>query len=174
LTEHERSSSQLQEAWPFLSPAERLHHFNQLSRADAEEFFLSLRAFEQADLILALPSRERRLWVRLLAPDDAADLIQELRPDSREELLRLFDEPRRLEVMALLAYAEDEAGGLMNPRYARVRPEMRVDEAISYLRRQAQERLGTVYYAYVLDPQDRLLGVVSFRELFGASGERQV
>ena len=76
---------------------------------------------------------------------------------------------------ALLAYAEDEAGGLMSPRYARLRPEMRVDEAITYLRR-ARRASGveTIYYIYVLDAEQRLLGVVSFRELFAAPPEKTV
>ena len=60
--------------------------------------------------------------MRLLPPDDAADLIQEAPEDERGGLLALLDEPTRKEVTALLAYAEDDAGGLMNPRYARVRP----------------------------------------------------
>ena len=46
---------------------------------------------------------------------------------------------------ALLAYAEDDAGGLMSTRFARVRPDMNVDEAITYLRKQARERLETIY-----------------------------
>ena len=62
----------------------------------------------------------------------------------------------------------------MNPRYARLRPEMSVDEAITYLRRQARERLETIYYVYVLDAEQRLLGVVSFRELFSAPPEKTV
>ena len=66
---------------------------------------------------------------------------------------------------------EDEAGGLMNPGYARVRPEMPVDEAIASLRRRALERAGTMYYAYALDKR-RLVGVVSVRELFGAPATR--
>jgi magnesium transporter len=173
-TPNAHSSSALQGAWPALSPDERLQHFNQLPRTEAEEFFLSLNTLDQAALLLALPAGERRLWMRLLAPDDAADLLQVVPPDTRDALLALLDEPTRLEVLALLAYAEDEAGGLMSPRYARVRPDMLVDEAISYLRRQAREQLETIYYAYVLDAQQRLLGVVSFRELFGASGGKPV
>ena len=74
---------------------------------------------------------------------------------------------------ALLAYAEDNAGGLMNPRYVRLRPEMTVDEAISYVRKQMREQPRTIYYAYVLDAEQRLLGVVSFRELFTASVPRR-
>src|SRR5262249_21138394 len=62
-------------------------------------------------------------------------------------------------------YAEDDAGGLMNPRYARLRPEMSVDEATSYLRRQAREHSGTLHYVYVLDPDQKLLGVITFRDL---------
>jgi magnesium transporter len=56
----------------------------------------------------------------------------------------------------------------MSPRFARLRPEMTVGEAIRYLQRQAQEKLETIYYAYVLDPEQRLRGVVSFRDLFSA------
>jgi len=112
--------------------------------------------------------------MRLLPPDDAADLVQEAEDDEREALLALLDEQTRREVMALLAYAEDHAGGLMNPRYARLRPEMSVDEAITYLRRQARERLETIYYVYVLDAEQRLIGVITFRELFSAAPDKTV
>jgi magnesium transporter len=56
----------------------------------------------------------------------------------------------------------------MSPRFARVRPDLSVDEALGYLRRQMREKLATSYYAYVLDHEQRLLGVVSLRELFSA------
>jgi magnesium transporter len=104
---------------------------------------------------LALPPGERRLWMRLLAPDDAVDVIQEAPPENREALLAILDDVTRREVKGLLDYAEDEAGGLMNTRYSRLRPEMTVDEAISYLRRDAQAREKTVYYAYVVDLEER-------------------
>jgi magnesium transporter len=168
------SFTELQDVWPLLSLTDRVEGFELLSRADAEELFYSLNTHDQADLLLALPLGERRLWMRLLAPDDAADVIQAAPQEERDGLLSLLDETARREVSALLAYAEDAAGGLMSPHYARVRPEMRVDEAISYLRRQAHERLEMIYYAYVLDAQQHLLGVVSFRELFAAPGEKRV
>jgi magnesium transporter len=112
--------------------------------------------------------------MRLLAPDDAADLIQHSPPRERDGLLALLDEPTRNEVSGLLAYSEDNAGGLMNPRYARLRPEMTVDEAVAYLRRHAREHFATLYYAYVLDPNQKLLGVVSLRDLFRARAEQRV
>ena len=123
---------------------------------------------------MALPPGERRLWMRLLAPDDAADVIQEAPADQREVLLSLLDDITHREVKGLLAYAEDEAGGLMNTRYSRLRREMTVDEATSYLRRDARSRERTVYYAYVVDPEERLLGVVSFRDLIVTSGDRLI
>jgi len=112
--------------------------------------------------------------MRLLAPDDAADAVQAADAAERNGLLALLDASTRHEVTALMAYAEDDAGGLMSPRFARVRPEMTADEAIRYLHKQARDRVETIYYVYVLDVQQRLVGVVSFRELFEALGTTKV
>ncbi len=160
----------LRDAWAVLSATERLEGFQHLKRAEADEFFLGLSTHEQAAMLRAMPSAERRLWLRLLAPDDAADLVQELPEAERAFFLGQLDDVSRREVVALMAYAEDAAGGLMSPRFARLRPEMTVDEAIRYLRRQARERLETIYYAYVLDQEQRIRGVVTFRDLFTAPG----
>jgi magnesium transporter len=166
------TGEELRDAWAVLSSAERLEGFQHLERAEADEFFLGMRTLEQASMLRAMPSNERRLWLRLLAPDDAADLLQELPEGDRAAFLGQLDDVSRREVAALMAYAEDAAGGLMSPRFARLRPEMTVDEAIRYLRRQARERLETIYYAYVLDQEQRIRGVVTFRDLFTAPGNK--
>jgi magnesium transporter len=168
------AAEDLLEAWNLLVPEDRLEGFQALPRPEAEDLFLSLSARDQAELLLMLPQPERRSWIRLLAPDDAADLIQEIPPEEREEILSLLDDTTRKEVNGLLAYAEDDAGGLMNPRYVRVRPDMTVDEAITYLRRQAADRAGAMYYAYVLDAEQKLRGVVSFRKLLSARPDQRV
>ncbi len=165
------SASELEDAWRVLSLADRVEGFELLLPQEAEEFLLSLPPRDIAELIAALPPGRRRVWMRFLEPDDAADVLHEAPPEIRDELLALLDEPTRREVKALFAYAEDEAGGLMNPRFARVRPDMTTDEAIGYLRRQSRERVETIYYVYVLDAQQHLLGVVSLRELFSARGD---
>ena len=164
----------LRNLWRILSPDERLEGFRLLPHDDAEEFFLGLGSADLASLLLELPRNERRAWMRLLPPDDSADLIQQVPDAEREGLLALLDDATRHEVTALLAYAQDAAGGLMNPRYARLRPEMTVDEAIGYLRRQARTNLELLSYLYAIDADQRLLGVVSFRELFAARPERTV
>ena len=127
------------DAWNTLAEEERVTTFQQLPYAEKDDFFLALSARDQAELILSLPPGERRIWVRLLPPDDATDLIQEAPEEERAGLMALMDDYTRREVGALLAYAEDDAGGLMSPRFARLRPDMTVDEAIAYLRRQAEQ-----------------------------------
>ena len=169
------SESELREAWPALSSDERVEGLRLLPRHSAEDLFWSLTPREKAELLFNLPESERRSWIRSLAPDDAADLIQELPSvDARTELLCLLDDPTRRDVQALLAYKEDAAGGLMNPRFARLRPDMTVDEAVTYLRKQTHQSVEMPYYAYVLDPEQRLLGVVSFRELMAGRGDQKV
>jgi magnesium transporter len=168
------SAAELRDAWLVLSRSDRVTGFRLLNREQAEDLFLSLDAREHAILLEDLTPPEARSWIRLLPPDDAADCIQQADPARREDLTALLDEATRAEVRALLAYAEDEAGGLMSPRFARLRPDMRVAEAVAYLRRQTHDRAEIVYYVYVLDQEQRLLGVVSFRELLTAESTRLV
>jgi magnesium transporter len=164
----------LHEVWPVLSIDERLEGFRLLPPDVADDFFIGLSARDQAELILHLPPGERRTWVRVLPPDDLADLVQAVEPEQVDAILSQLDDASRREVNVLLAYAEDDAGGLMNPRFARVRPEMSIDEAIGYLRKQAREKVETVYYAYALDAGQHLLGVLSLRQLFQAAPDKKV
>ncbi|MGK3997250.1 magnesium transporter [Sorangium sp. So ce1024] len=168
------TAAELSASWSTMESDERVQAYRRLRREEAEDFFQGLSSADQAALLAALTKGERRLWIRLLAPDDVADIVHEAPPEEQEELLSLLDDPTRRVVSALLAYEEDEAGGLMSPWFARVRPDATVDEAITYLKRQAQDHLETIYYGYVLDAEQRLLGVVSLRQLMTAPGHRRV
>ena len=154
--------------WATLSEEERLTLFQSLARGDASELFLSLDAADQEALISVLPVAERRVWLRLLAADDVADVIQQAPEEDREGLLNLLDHRTRPEVEALLEYQADVAGGRMDPAYAWIRPEMTVAQALAYLRLQASGRTSAIYYTYVVDHTELLLGVVSFRDLIAA------
>lgn len=164
----------LAEQWSRLEMPDRVKAFKALPHVEADELFLGLDTGDQAELLLALPPDERSVWLRLLAPDDAVDVLQWVEEPDRSGLIALLDEAGRREVRALLAYAEDVAGGLMSPRFARLRADMTVDEAIRYLRAQARAKVETIYYAFVLDHSQRLQGIVSFRDLFAASGSAPV
>ena len=85
----------------------------------------------------------------------------------------LMDDMTREEAKALLDYREDVAGGLMNPRFARLRPEESIEHAITYLRQQLSQ-VEMIYYAYVLDEEQRLLGVVSLKDLVRADASNTV
>ncbi len=67
------SAEELNDAWPALSADERAEGFLMLRRQEANDFFLNLSPLGQAQVLLGLPEGERRLWMRVLAPDDAAD-----------------------------------------------------------------------------------------------------
>ncbi|HKT79844.1 MAG TPA: CBS domain-containing protein, partial [Vicinamibacterales bacterium] len=128
---------------------------------------------EQVATVLNIPPAERLIWVRLLPLDDAADLVQAAPVGEREGLLALLDDAARREVTALMAYSEDVAGGLMNPRFMRLRPELTIDEAISYLRKQGVDASLPILYGYVLDAEQQLLGVVPTHKLFSSQpGQR--
>ncbi len=164
----------LKAAWSVMSPDERVDALKLLPEDEAEEFFLALTPREQSQLLVVLPALTRRAWLRLLPLDEAADVVQHAPRAERDSLLKLLDDVSLREVRALLAYAEDEAGGLMNPRFARLRPEMTVDEAILYLRRQAQQKDRPIYYCYVLDAEQKLKGVLSFRQLLTAPAAKRI
>src|SRR6516164_706857 len=149
------AADELLDQWPHLRRSERVPGFQALPREQMDNFFLALDAKSQSDLVLALPEGERRMISK------------------REYLLELMDDMTRQDARALLAYREDAAGGLINPRFARLRPEASIDEAITYLR-QELSHVETIYYAYVLDEQQRLQGVVSLKDLVLADPKKKV
>ena len=70
-------------------------------------------------------------------------------------------------------YPEDEAGALMHAGYVKISPEMTVEEAIGEIRQQAGQ-VEMIFYAYVLDESQHLMGIVSFRELLSAERSRTI
>lgn len=161
-------------AWPILSVAERLEAFSHFSDHEADEFFERLDADDQAEMLARFdPARQRRL-LELLAPDDLTDVFQELDERRRGDVFKTLSAEALAEVEQLASYDEDDAGGLMTPDFAHVQPDMTVDRAIVSLRLQLRERPETLRYLYVLDPSRRLVGIVSLRDLFGATPQALV
>lgn len=118
----------------------------------------------QAVLLGLLGSEKASGVLAEMAADDLADLLGELPPESAERLLRLLGKDEAQGVRQLLGYGEDTAGGIMTTEYVAVHQDMTVAEAIDYLRANAWDA-ETIYYVYVLDKAQRLVGVVSLREI---------
>ena len=160
--------------WLTVPRDERVGTFRSLDPSIAADFFLGMDAEDRALLVTDLAPHEQRVWTRLLPSDEVADLIQALDEDLRSTLLGMLDRTVRDEVEALLMYREDVAGGKMNPRYARVSPGMSAHQALAYLLLQAAEQVPLISYVYVVASDDRLEGVLSFRELILAAPGRAI
>lgn len=119
---------------------------------------------EAARLYAGLARGERLDILRRMAPDDAADLLGELPPEMAQEVLGRLDAEDARALRTLLAYAPDTAGGLMSPEVVTVPDDATVQQTIERLRRQAAEA-ETMYYAYVVDQDHRLHGVLALRDL---------
>lgn len=162
----------LEDSWNSYGLARKRKIFQKLTRVHAEELFLALRPHDQFVLFDLINAEDRKSWLRLLAPDDAAHLVREFPAEKQDSLLSLLDENTRRDVQAILAYEDDLAGGLMNPRFVRLRPDITADMAVTYVRAQAASPAETINYAYVLDNEQKLIGAVSYRELLLASPSR--
>ncbi len=98
---------------------------------------------------------------------EAADLLGDLPKEKADGILKEMEQEVAEDVKELLTHPEETAGGLMTSAFPRALPEMRAGEALEYLRREAEE-MDTIHYLYVTDAEDRLLGVISLRELLVA------
>lgn len=167
LEESEASKSRaLVEAWPSMGSGERMEIVQDLPRHLLEDLFFQIGTEYRAEIMADLKPYQRWSLAHLMAPDDLVDLLQTVSETLHEEIMGALETSTRAEVNALLAYKEDEAGGRMNPKYARLRPDMTVDEAIRYLRALTRSQAENIYQAYVVGPRNELLGAVSLRQLF--------
>lgn len=157
-----------------MNDEQKLSLFYKLDREDEDELFLRLSSSEQRLILEEANPAKTRSWLRSIEPDDLVDLLQLYPEDERQKFFELLDNQTKLEVTALLAYRDDVAGGLMNTRYARLRPSMLVDEALKYLRAQTMTNIETIYYAYVLSSDQKLMGVVSLRQLLTSSPKAMI
>ncbi|MCS5696180.1 magnesium transporter [Desulfofundulus thermocisternus] len=96
--------------------------------------------------------------------DDAADLLGNLPGDLRQRLLGLMEAQEARDLKDLLAYGRETAGGIMTMEYVAVQKNITAGQAIEVLREHAPEA-ETIYYVYVVDNENHLVGVLSLREL---------
>ncbi len=108
-----------------------------------------------------------------MSPDDAADLVADLSDESRVEILALMESDEKAEVQELLAYPEDVAGGIMTTEFVAVPAHLSAAETIDRLR-ELEPDAETIYYVYVTDDDDRLVGVLSLRDLIVARPETPI
>jgi magnesium transporter len=122
-----------------------------------------------AGQLLGLLNTERATEILEEMPfDDAADLLSELPHQEQNRYLELLEHEDRQDVRELMTYREDTAGGLMTTEYVAIREDISAARAIEELREIAPDA-ETVYYVYVINFKNQLVGVISLRELIIAS-----
>ena len=109
----------------------------------------------------------RKNILELMSLDDMADILSQLEEDEREGVMELLSQEDADDVKELLIYEEESAGGIMTTGYIEVNKDMTAKDAIEHMRENAKEA-ETIYYIYVVDNQERLVGVISLRELITA------
>ena len=118
----------------------------------------------QVSLIERMPDDRVADVLEEMAPDEAADLLAELPQDRKHELLKLMQDDEAEDVRKLLTYPEDTAGGIMNTEYFIVPAYFKASQVMERLRETAPEA-ETIFYIYVADQDEHLLGVFSLRQL---------
>jgi CBS domain-containing protein len=121
----------------------------------------------QLSLIRSMEPERAADILEEMEPDDAADILGDLEPERAEDLLSRMDADPAEDVRELLTFDDDTAGGLMTTDVVTVPPTVTAEEAIRLVRQQAAA-MDNVYYVYVVDDRELLLGVLSLRELIVA------
>lgn len=123
-----------------------------------------LEVSDAARLLVRLSRSDGADVLEEMAPDDAADVVEALPQSQAEAILFEMAAEDADEVRALLAYPPDSAAGLMTREVVTVSSDLTAEETLAAVRQMAREA-ETIYYVYVTDAQQHLLGVLSLRDL---------
>jgi CBS domain-containing protein/sporulation protein YlmC with PRC-barrel domain len=151
-----------------VSHKEGASFFSGLDVETAAEALSELESETQVDIICDMDTEKAADIIEEMPPDEAADLMSELPADKVQELLKNIEKEEAEDIQELLSHEEDTAGGLMTNEYIAYLPETSVRKAIDQFKKDAED-VETVYYLYVIDPDEKLIGVISLRELLLAN-----
>jgi magnesium transporter len=137
---------------------------------DAAEVLSHLSAGQQTELAARQDTLTVATLLAAMPADDRADLIKSLPRKRQDELLAFLPKRVRLETEHLAGYPEGTAGSVMSTEFVTIDPNATALEALEHIRRVAQ-RTETIYYIYVTNRRQNLVGVVSLRDLILAEPE---
>ena len=119
----------------------------------------------RTNFLKTFQSEEIAQYVNLMESDDAVDILNEQKVQTREEIISFLDnEEKAADIIDLLHYEEDSAGGLMAKEFIQVNVNWQVRQCIEEIRRQA-ENVEKIYTIYVVDDKDRLVGRIGMKTL---------
>ena len=156
-----------------LDQEERLHIFEFLEPKGAGDVLVEMEAPVQESILGELDNQAISEIVQELDSDDAADLVGDLPAERAQQIIESVEDEVSEELEKLLPYPEDTAGGIMALEFVAVRADATVQEAIETIR-ENREEVENVYYLFVVDDFNRLVGVVSLKDLVLEPPERKM
>lgn len=161
-----------------LHPADIAELFQSLNLKQAVWLFNLIGDNEtKADVLMELDEEDRKKilekmtpeqighFIDLLDTDDAVDLIQELDEEDRDEVIQHIDSVEQAgNIVDLLQYDEDTAGGLMGTEMIVVNENWSMPQCMQEMRRQAED-MDDIYYIYVVDNDEKLRGVLPLKKM---------
>lgn len=166
-----------------LQPADLADVVEGLDTTDQVMLLTGLAPTDSADVLEEMEDIDAAALAELLPPEQLADILDEMEFDEAADVLgdlpvqvaadalREMDEPE--DVIALMRYPDDTAGGLMTRAVITLHPQWTIDRALAELRRIGPGSDST-YYLFVTDEKDILLGVVGLRDLVSAAGDTPI
>ena len=124
----------------------------------------------QVSLIQDLDMANASDIIEEMSLSEAADLLGDLPRDKAEGIMREMEQEVAEDMKELLSHPEEKAGGLMTTAILRFAPAVRADEALETIRSEADD-MDLIYYLYVVDSEEHVLGVLSLRDLLVAKPE---
>ena len=167
-------SADLADIFQELKPEERLKCFKLLDIDKAAELMEYITPQLQVELLGDIDQETASKILTRLPHDAAADVLGDMEEDESETYLDKLPHKFSEEVRELLTYNEDTAGGIMNPVVLTVNSDMSVQDVLNYIRIKAERDNLELYYIYVVDKQNHLLGVVSLRKLLTSPVNKKV
>ncbi|BAU29338.1 Mg2+ transporter MgtE [Aneurinibacillus soli] len=168
-----------------LHPTDQMEFFIELDETKRKTIYRFLTPTEFGEIFKELePAKQNQCFVELdklytlemidhMSSDDAADFLGLLSPKQVDFFLNRLEKETAEDIKQLLSYQVESAGSLMTTEFVSISVSDRVSDVFDYLRREGEEP-ETIYYLYVTDEQQQLVGVVSLRDLIVAKGDQQV
>ena len=173
-----KNSAELSKILEELHPADIAEIMDDLSIEEAKFIYLLLDGEKASDVLVEIPDNDRRRFLKALPPDfiaskfiehmdsdDAADVVAELDEEVQKEVLNEIEDLEQAgDIVDLLEYEEDSAGGIMAKELISVNENLTIAACLKEISSQAEE-VDEIYYIYVIDDSEKLKGILSLKKL---------
>lgn len=146
------------------TPTYKLLVFRLVSYDKAIDVFESLSTEEEEEMLKTLSSQETKSILNEMSPDDRTELFEEMPAELVKRFINLLSPEEREIAVEILDYPDSCIGRLITPDFVKLYEHMRVDEAIAHIRNVGITK-ETIYHCYVLNANNKLIGIVSLKKL---------